>query len=340
MSGGGTLGSLSLKSGCQEDKRASLLPFSKQTTACHPELVWQMEQAQRSELCDPVPRWAGSQTGKINLNPLSNSLPRREERNAFPRPLWERVSVGQVRGQNNSFAEQTVKVISPFTSHFSRKRAAFTLAEVLITLGIIGIVAALTMPTLIQNHQKTVIETRLKKFYSVMNQAITLSEIQNGEKSSWKSSIDANPKCADLSNQEVKVCVTEFFNTYMEPYLKYTKQEYKENYGLIVYFSDGSCVRMKHPYDYYFYPVASKVKSLKTIRGKDFFPFQFFIRNISNTCQPELMKNKGIEPFIDERWDCTPEGLYDSPYSSTRLIQYNGWKIPKDYPWLKVKEPN
>ena len=42
-------------------------------------------------------------------------------------------------------------VFSRFTSYFSRKRTAFTLAEVLITLGIIGIVAALTLPTLIAN---------------------------------------------------------------------------------------------------------------------------------------------------------------------------------------------
>lgn len=37
-------------------------------------------------------------------------------------------------------------------------KKAFTLAEVLITLGIIGVVAALTMPALIANHRKTVVE--------------------------------------------------------------------------------------------------------------------------------------------------------------------------------------
>lgn len=31
---------------------------------------------------------------------------------------------------------------------------AFTLAETLITVGIIGIIAALTLPSLIENHQK------------------------------------------------------------------------------------------------------------------------------------------------------------------------------------------
>ena len=46
-------------------------------------------------------------------------------------------------------------VFSRFTSHFSRKRIAFTLAEVLITLGIIGVVAALTL-SLIQSYKERV----------------------------------------------------------------------------------------------------------------------------------------------------------------------------------------
>lgn len=49
---------------------------------------------------------------------------------------------------------------------------AFTLAEVLITLGIIGIVAALTMPNLIANYQKNILRNQLKKSLSVYNQAL------------------------------------------------------------------------------------------------------------------------------------------------------------------------
>ena len=45
-------------------------------------------------------------------------------------------------------------------------RKGFTLAEVLITLGIIGVVAAITLPTLIQNYQKHVFVTRLQKAIS------------------------------------------------------------------------------------------------------------------------------------------------------------------------------
>ena len=52
------------------------------------------------------------------------------------------------------------------------RRVAFTLAEVLITLGIIGVVAAITLPTLIQNYQKQVWVNQLKKEVSVMQNAV------------------------------------------------------------------------------------------------------------------------------------------------------------------------
>ena len=52
------------------------------------------------------------------------------------------------------------------------RRVAFTLAEVLITLGIIGVVAALTLPTLIANYQKQVWVNQLKKTYSTLNEGV------------------------------------------------------------------------------------------------------------------------------------------------------------------------
>jgi prepilin-type N-terminal cleavage/methylation domain-containing protein len=51
---------------------------------------------------------------------------------------------------------------------------AFTLAEVLITLGIIGVVVALTMPTLITQYKRIVLENQFKKAYSELNQVIKL----------------------------------------------------------------------------------------------------------------------------------------------------------------------
>lgn len=50
------------------------------------------------------------------------------------------------------------------------KNKGFTLAEVLITLGIIGVVAAITIPGLIQNSKNKELQTKLKKAYSDWNQ--------------------------------------------------------------------------------------------------------------------------------------------------------------------------
>lgn len=62
--------------------------------------------------------------------------------------------------------------------NLSNCKLGFTLAEVLVTLGIIGIVSAMTMPTLIQNHQRKVYVTELHKVYSEFQQA-TLAQINS-----------------------------------------------------------------------------------------------------------------------------------------------------------------
>lgn len=49
---------------------------------------------------------------------------------------------------------------------------AFTLAETLITLGIIGVIATATLPSLVNNHQKTLYVTQLRKTYSDLNNAL------------------------------------------------------------------------------------------------------------------------------------------------------------------------
>lgn len=48
------------------------------------------------------------------------------------------------------------------------KAKAFTLAETLITIGLIGVVAAMTLPTVISTFQDKIAVARLKKAYSVL----------------------------------------------------------------------------------------------------------------------------------------------------------------------------
>ena len=60
-------------------------------------------------------------------------------------------------------------------------KRGFTLSEVLITLAIIGIVAALTIPSVISNYQQQEFKTGLKKAVSVLNEAIQTNIAQDGE---------------------------------------------------------------------------------------------------------------------------------------------------------------
>lgn len=62
---------------------------------------------------------------------------------------------------------------------FSQK--AFTLAEVLITLGIIGVVAAMTLPTVINNTKNKELETAFKKTYSQLDKQYRVSSYKNTE---------------------------------------------------------------------------------------------------------------------------------------------------------------
>lgn len=68
---------------------------------------------------------------------------------------------------------------------FRFKLSAFTLAEVLITLGIIGVVAAMTIPSIVQGSQEKALIVALKKAYSTYSQAFTMAVKDNGSPEGW-----------------------------------------------------------------------------------------------------------------------------------------------------------
>ena len=84
---------------------------------------------------------------------------------------------------------------------------AFTLAEVLITMAIIGLVAAITIPSLVQKYQEKARVTALKKAYSVLNQAVQMAVIEHGTPDMWGLQLD---------NSKIML-------TYIMPYIKHAK---------------------------------------------------------------------------------------------------------------------
>ena len=87
------------------------------------------------------------------------------------------------------------------------KRFGFTLAEVLITLGIIGVVAAMTMPTLINSTQGAQYKSAFKKALSALSQAVTLNvaldEVDFGDMDG------SNTKMSTILSQRMNVVRTE-----------------------------------------------------------------------------------------------------------------------------------
>lgn len=242
---------------------------------------------------------------------------------------------------------------------------AFTLAEVLITLGIIGIVAAMTMPSLVGKYRQKTVETRLEKFYSIANQAIKLSELKNGPNEYWALCTDG----VQTDTSTTIDCET-WYNTYLKDYLKTVRVEHFDDkfQNTAAYFADGSVMVIKSGYDIFFYPFGKDFDKDEFFRvsgegefsrlggGTKYFAFSF--RPNMNNNISAAYKCKGIEPYrtLTCKTETAEDGtkqtvcnslsrdelLNNSSYGCnktstnaycTALIQENGWKIPDDYPF-------
>ncbi len=204
---------------------------------------------------------------------------------------------------------------------------AFTLAEVLITLGIIGVVAAITMPAVVTKYRKQTVENKLKKFYSVMNQAVQMSIAEHGY------IYIENQNNPNATNADY---ITAWYKEYLTKYIKTVKSEKSDRAYYSAALADGSGfnsymgnINGKSNL-YIFYCLNFNNCELGKYNGKDSF---LFIYNptkkmvtpvYSGTTGIDQLKNKCYNAAYEgERWHCAA------------LIEANGWKIPDDYPWIK-----
>ena len=145
----------------------------------------------------------------------------------FPRPVGERV---RERGYlaASHLCRLAVFTLAEGATHVARwnnsRKIAFTLAEVLITLGIIGIVAAMTMPVLIQKTKEKETISKLKKFNSVMNQAFTIAKVQNGEVEDWGLQVAGQTAEPDENQQAINKQMTDKVWDILSPNLKITSR--------------------------------------------------------------------------------------------------------------------
>ena len=90
-------------------------------------------------------------------------------------------------------------------------KKAFTLSEVLITLGVIGVVAAMTIPAVINKYKEHVTVNKVKKFYSMISQAFLMSVKDNGYANEWS-----------VENEQNSITAKQIAG-YFKPYLKIIK---------------------------------------------------------------------------------------------------------------------
>lgn len=223
------------------------------------------------------------------------------------------------------------------------RKCAFTLAEVLITLGIIGVVAAMTLPALMGKYRENVTMTKLKKFYSTMAQAQLRSIADNGEVDGWDW-----VAAGGESNNEL---LLNWFNKYWGQYLnniriidrKVIKDNELIDGGITFILGDGSVGNIagfSGGYMHISYFPNYKTFINETAKdGVDAFLFGFAAQaGNKDKC---LMRFDAYACDVNDEnnlknntWGgCYPEHTANGHPYCTRLLQLNDWKTPKDYPY-------
>lgn len=254
-----------------------------------------------------------------------------------------------------------------------QKGLGFTLAEILITLGIIGVVAALTIPALISEYSKIRTVTQLKKVHAEISQALKLAEAENGTPEGW---YDLSASVEDGTSATV-------MNKYLEPHIKMVQKcisdfspcwidKYKTLAGTVINSGDDTIGKFKYfvtlsgysvkfwaggldtsLYEpHYQFIVDINGKSLPNILGKDIFqftyvqltsggwaliPFGFYGPNYNKKVSNggRIIKHPSREELLtDSNYGCSKDVRGNSgSVYCAALIFKDGWKISKDYPW-------
>jgi len=196
----------------------------------------------------------------------------------------------------------------------------FTLAEVLITLVVVGVIAALTIPTVIYETKKTEYSSKLKKIYSAMTQAELRAKADGKD---WKIWMDAN--FAETGLEATKT----FSDKYLLPYLSYSKVDYDKNgWDVTVYFNDGLLLNIAKMTCLDFRIDLNGDKK-PNARGRDNYYFLYCSQNHSSFA-------------LRERFIPYQNGYYsretalnlckNSPQYCSALLSIDGWEYKDDYP--------
>lgn len=229
-----------------------------------------------------------------------------------------------------------------------KKLLAFTLSEVLIALVVIGVVAAITVPTLVAEWQKQATITGLKKSYSTLSNAFARSVFDNGANYNWDLEgktqaailrevlapyLNVAVDCIDDSSQHASCNYT--FRRYRDsreyqatsPLILVDGTVIASDYGVFGYDPSNPSVPILH-----YFKVLVDINGYKkpNVLGRDIFFFYVdgvYYNNLKLTMKDILSYPQPRNR--EEKLQCCKQ------YGGTcaQIIMEDDWQIKDDYPW-------
>ena len=224
------------------------------------------------------------------------------------------------------------------------KKIGFTLAEVLITIGILGVVIAMTLPGVIKGYQKKVTAKSLQQAYTFLQQTTIYAQAKYGEMDTW----DGFTK--GLMSEE------QFANTYIIPFFKNTNIKKYTSWKVAGYnkppklMNGHETSQVKYYFQIpqgYIYGITRYDTGNRRIflvyidingtKGKNICGNDIFVATYGYSAKKENFYKLHMYNFSQSdrntilSSDCNKTGGQGSYCGA--LIEMDGWEIKDDYPW-------
>ena len=225
----------------------------------------------------------------------------------------------------------------------SKNKLGFTMAEVLITLGVIGVVAAMTIPNVIKHYQQQETVAKLKKVYNIFSNALQMSRLEHGDVETWEiGSLDNLQSSSDFADEYIipyikilKACKTNQTNECSYSATNRQNQNIDFSKSTRLFLNDGTVILLNIKRTSSLPKVVSiwfdiNGKKSPNKYGKDVFVFAIALDATSDKFKPlgRLNASGQSQNESDIKNNCITKGNYCSAY-----IMRNSWKMPEDYPW-------
>ena len=204
------------------------------------------------------------------------------------------------------------------------RKKGFTLSEVLIAITIIGVIASITVPIAMTGTRRTEFSGRLKKFYSIINQAQIRSAAIG---TNWDIWCEDASKDYDTSTKSTE----DFAKKYLLPHISTFKTSVEKG-KYTIYLNDGTSFYLtKEQCIHFFYDVNGAKRP--NVSGRDIYRFTYCPTSIDKSV---IEAEPGV--LLAYFWKSgktrkeAVKACKSNPDTCSKLLMMDQWQYRKDYP--------